>query len=102
MAVERRKHRRIPVSQPATVLRRDGSLVADCVLRDISVGGARLHFAERIEVPQELSLRLPRGGKVHRHCEVVWQRNFEMGVRFVSAEPGVIDPGTDTHEIEYL
>jgi hypothetical protein len=68
----------------------------------VSVGGARLHFEARIEVPQELSLRMPRGGKVHRHCEVVWQRNFEMGVRFVNAGPAVIDLGSVTHEIEYL
>ena len=100
--IERRKHRRIEVLQPATVLRRDGSLVADCVLRDISVGGARLRFDAMLEIPRELSLRMPRGGKVHRHCEVVWQSTHEMGVRFVAAEPGAFDVGTVTHDVEYL
>jgi len=102
MPVERRKHRRIVVSQPVTVLRRDGSLVADCILCDISVGGARLQFEVMADVPRELSLRMPRGGKVHRHCEIVWQIRNEMGVRFVAAEPGAIDLGSVTHDIGYL
>jgi hypothetical protein len=100
--IERRKHRRIAILQPATVLRRDGTLVADCVLRDISVGGARLRFEVMASVPRELSLRMPRGGKVHRHCEIVWQIRNEMGVRFVEVEPGAIDLAGVTHDIGYL
>jgi hypothetical protein len=100
--VERRKHRRIPVVQPVTVLGRDGSLIADCVLRDISVGGARLQFEAIIDIPHELCLRMPRGGKVHRHCEIVWQQRNEMGVRFVAAEAGAVDVSTVSHEVEYL
>jgi hypothetical protein len=100
--IERRKHRRIAISYPATVLRRDGTLVADCLLRDISVGGARLQFEIMASVPRELSLRMPRGGKVHRHCEIVWQIRNEMGVRFVEAAPSAIDLAGVMHDIEYL
>jgi hypothetical protein len=99
--IERRKHRRIEVSQAVTLLRRDGSLIADCMLRNISVGGARLQFEMRVDLPRELSLRMPRGGKVHRHCEVVWRAGFDMGVKFVN-EPGAVDLSKVTHEVEYL
>ena len=86
MAVERRKHRRVKISQPVSLLRRDGSLIADCTLRDISAGGARIQLDAAADIPRALSLRVPRGGRVHRFCEVVWQSDTEMGVRFVTPE----------------
>jgi hypothetical protein len=97
--IERRKHRRIEISQAVTLLRRDGSLVADCMLQNISVGGARLHFEVIPDIPQELSLRMPRGGKVHRHCEVVWLSSTDIGVRFVADGP---DLANVSHAVEYL
>jgi hypothetical protein len=103
MTVERRKHRRVKVSQPVTVLRRDGSLIADCMLRDISAGGARLQFDVMAEVPKALSLRVPRGGRVHRHCELVWQSDNEVGVRFVTPEADVIEAAAaPAQDLTYL
>ena len=92
MKTERRKYPRIAVVQPATLLRRDGSPIADCILRDISIGGARLRVEAIAEVPRQFSLQVPRGGKVQRHCELVWQSNSEMGVRFLSDGPAPIVP----------
>ena len=103
MTVERRKHRRVKVSQPVTVLRRDGSPIADCMLRDISAGGARLQFDMIPDIPPALSLRVPRGGRVHRHCELVWQTDNEAGVRFVAVEAGAIESAAaDADDPVYL
>jgi two-component system cell cycle response regulator len=105
MKVERRKHPRIAVVQPATLLRDDGSPIADCVLRDISVGGARLRIEAVAQVPRTFNLQVPRGGKVQRHCELVWQADSEMGVRFLSGGPIVPigdDSGASRGDVAYL
>ena len=100
MKVERRKHPRIAVVQAATMLRNDGSPLADCVLRDISVGGARLRVEAIADVPRTFNLLVPRGGKVQRHCELVWQSDSEMGVRFLSDRPlPIIPDGNDSGAI---
>ena len=94
---ERRKHPRISVSQPAALFDDDGTPIADCLLRDISIGGARLRVEAVVEVPEKFNLQVPRGGKVQRHCEIVWKSNVEMGVRFVDAARGAADPSA-THQ----
>ena len=83
MRAERRKHRRIAVSQHVALVGADGSPIAVAMLRDISVGGARIRFEQRSEVPAAFMLQVPRGGKVQRPCQVVWQSEAEMGVQFV-------------------
>ena len=52
----------------------------DCIVVDLSLGGARLHFAERIEMGQEVALILDRIGSLR--AEVVWQEERSIGVRF--------------------
>lgn len=53
----------------------------DCIVRDISPGGARLEFLEPVNLPKEFrlyivsaDLTLPAAG--------VWQRRNEAGIRF--------------------
>jgi len=53
-------------------------------LRDISVGGARLRFETKPQVPRQFRLQMPRGGRVQLQCEVVWQDDSDMGVRFLA------------------
>lgn len=52
----------------------------DCIVVDLSLGGARLHFPEPIEKGQKVTLILDRIGDLG--AEVVWQQERSIGVRF--------------------
>jgi PilZ domain len=54
---------------------------ADCAVRDLSAGGARLSFAEPAEIPNEFELHLPSRGTAFR-AEVRWRRGPQIGVKF--------------------
>lgn len=53
----------------------------DCVIRDLSDGGAKLQVATVKGIPQSFDLIVPR----HRphHCRVRWRALKEMGVQFI-------------------
>jgi PilZ domain len=54
----------------------------DCTVRDISAAGARLIFAEAIDLPQEFDLLILTTGE---HCRVAtrWRRGRQVGVHFL-------------------
>jgi hypothetical protein len=52
----------------------------DCIVVDLSLGGARLHFAEPIEKGEKVVLLLDRVGNFG--AEVIWQQERSIGVRF--------------------
>ncbi len=54
----------------------------DCTVRDISATGARLTFAEPLELPHEFDLLILTTGE---HCRVAtrWRRGRQIGVRFL-------------------
>src|SRR5262249_36578187 len=55
-----------------------------CVLQDISDGGARLSFRGRaMDLPRNFTLALYEGS-VRRECEVVWSDGRFVGVKFIS------------------
>ena len=99
---ERRKYPRIPVTQPATLFRQDGTPITDCLLRDISIGGARLQVEVKIDIPRMFSLQVPRGGRVQRYCAMVWRSDAEMGVKFIAVEHAAATSATaDQDEIAH-
>lgn len=53
----------------------------DCVIRDLSDGGAKLQVATVKGIPQSFDLIVPR----HRphHCRVRWRALKEIGVQFI-------------------
>ena len=53
----------------------------DCVVADLSLGGARVHLAEPIANGERVSLALDRLGTLR--AEVVWQEGHSIGLRFV-------------------
>ena len=53
----------------------------DCVVVDLSLGGARLHFVEPITIGAMVTLTLERLGALR--AEVVWQEERSIGLRFV-------------------
>jgi len=52
----------------------------DCIVVDLSLGGARLHFPEAISKGQKAVLVLDRIGKLGG--EVMWQQERSIGIRF--------------------
>jgi hypothetical protein len=57
-----------------------------CRVLDISETGARL-AADPQPLPDRFVLLLSANGAVRRICDLVWQNNGEVGVRFVKPPP---------------
>jgi hypothetical protein len=57
----------------------------NCVIRDISRGGARLEFAAVDTMPDEFDLHIPHSGRDYR-AKVMWRRATLCGVSFVARE----------------
>ena len=73
------------------ILREDGSLVCECDLADVSQVGARLRLSTEPGRPSpsidpKFVLSLSRRGNLFRKCELVWQKQNEIGLRFVGRE----------------
>ena len=62
------------------VLFNGGGSVLDCVVKDLSDGGARLAVEGALAVPQEFNLRLSDGRVFD--CTVRWRQFGSLGVRF--------------------
>jgi hypothetical protein len=55
----------------------------DCVIWDISEGGARLAVAFPLaDLPHQFTLLLSKDGSIERTCELVWTDKRFVGVRF--------------------
>ena len=57
----------------------------DCVVRDISDGGARLVVPEAAMVPESFEIHIPQKERSH-FGDVRWRRGEEMGLEFQGAE----------------
>lgn len=73
------------------ILREDGSLVCECDLADVSQEGARLRLSPAPGHPSpsidpKFVLSLSRRGNLFRQCELVWQKQDEVGLRFIGRE----------------
>lgn len=83
---EKRQGRRQSLAHAATIAHIDGGKrIADCMVRDVSAGGARLLVKDAGSLPRSFLLLISKSGNVSRRCEVVWTRHNQVGVRFVAA-----------------
>ena len=81
MGQEKRGHLRTHWQRPGTISSLAGTVVADCVVKDISAGGARLIVTTPDVVPDYF--RLDYGSDNTRpKCRVRWRRGKELGVQF--------------------
>jgi len=53
----------------------------DCVVVDLSLGGARIHLAQPVAEGEQVTLMLDRFGALR--AEVVWQEEQSIGLRFI-------------------
>lgn len=81
-AGERRAFPRRKVLRGGQLLR-EGRLLLEVQLRDISEGGCRIWTRRPEQVPDRFTIRIV-GVEGDRPCEVRWRSEEELGVRFVS------------------
>ena len=65
----------------ATAVFDNGRTRLDCLIRNLSEGGAKLEFATVRGIPQSFDLLVP-GHRPH-HCRVAWRALKELGVQFL-------------------
>jgi len=87
---DRRRYKRVRLLHSAAL--RDGGRLIDCVIRDISTGGARLLIEERVAKQQELVLDIDGVGRLN--SRVVWQSADQAGIRFLD-EPVTVKSQLD-------
>jgi len=89
--MERRRSPRRVVDYPVWLAL--GPAPRDCILHDVSDGGANLRLPVAEDLPDEFVLLLTRDGSRNRRCRIVWRNAQQVGVRFVAAGvPVTVDP----------
>ena len=72
------------VSQPALIVRPDGSTIGECTMLDVSAGGAKLKLDGELSLPPEFTLQLSKlNPAMRRHCTVAWSNQMHVGVQFL-------------------
>ncbi|NJL09176.1 MAG: PilZ domain-containing protein [Methylacidiphilales bacterium] len=79
--IERRKFHRVKTLLGARIAFGHMYLTLDCVIRDLTPDGARLHLPSTLGVPATFQLLFDRDGR-QRRCTVMWRSETEVGVAF--------------------
>jgi hypothetical protein len=82
---EKRKSKRRSINRVAKFVTESGGLPRDCIVTDISAGGARL-FIESSNIPEQFRLLIDGVPPIRQECRVVWRLGGELGVSFVAGE----------------
>jgi hypothetical protein len=77
----RRRHERATALYSGS-LHHDGVSAADCVVRDISAGGARVMLERLIAAPEHCVLDIDGVGLFP--SKIVWRRDNEAGLQFLA------------------
>lgn len=80
---ERRAHQRSRVLKPVKAVFNANRCVLDCVMRDISIGGARLFCDEAMRLPEHFQLVFMAEREM-RDVRVAWRKHDQLGVAFLS------------------
>lgn len=83
MQPERRKHPRSRLLRRGRIVFSNGYCSADCIVVDISVGGAQLRLPGMIGLPERFELRLDGG--VRRRAEVRHRTYDTLCISFVDS-----------------
>ena len=80
---EKRRIHADRLASPAMLVGGDGSMIGECVMLDVSAGGARLKFVRQVDLPSEFTILLSRSRRaVRRNCILAWKSETEAGIRF--------------------
>jgi PilZ domain len=77
---QRRSYHRLRVLKGAKIVLGTSSLL-DCVVRNLTSGGARIKIPNATSLPKEFLLTFD-GGRTYRPCRVAWNTFDEVGVEF--------------------
>lgn len=58
------------------------SFLLDCVVRNVTNSGARIHLPSTVDLPEEFALTFD-GGYSIRPCRIIWRSITETGVQFL-------------------
>ena len=78
--IEKRACPRRRILKQGTITYRGGG-GAECTVRNISMSGARLDFANPVGLPRSFTLVVATE-HLMRHCRAVWSSNQRVGVAF--------------------
>jgi len=82
---DKRKSQRYSINRVAKFVTESGGLPRDCIVTNISEGGARL-FSEAANIPDQFRLFIDGDTPIREECRVVWRLGGELGVEFVTRE----------------
>jgi DNA-binding response OmpR family regulator len=77
----RRNHPRIRTLKGGQIVYNNANCTADCLILNISDGGASLQATDAIDLPTQVTLKIKQGKSYN--CEVCWQHGKKLGVRFI-------------------
>ncbi len=82
---ENRQSQRLRALRSGRIFYEGDLVTVECVVRDLSEGGARLKCKSWFNSPKYIKLVLGDGELAEEpiECEVVWQDYLQMGVRFL-------------------
>ena len=83
----RRLFFRRAINGPAWIERAPSNILERCILVNLSEIGARLTISDVYDLPEKFALHLTRGSEPGRRWRVIWQREHEVGVEFLSKTP---------------
>lgn len=87
MGAQHRKFTRRRVEQPVLMTSDTGSIIGQCMMLDVSAGGARLKVDGGLTVPEQFTLFLSKiDGRLKRQCVIAWRKDEQIGVRFLGAD----------------
>jgi hypothetical protein len=86
MGAEHRSAPRHDLRWQCLIVDMAGEIVGRCTVVNVAISGARIMTKEAAEVPENFVLILSKNGGVRRHCEVVWRKKSDIGVRFVQPQ----------------
>ena len=81
MDYDNRAHPRFATSQRGRLLSLDGRCNYNCVIADVSEGGARVRTGDFGLVPNRVYLSIGNGSEFF-DCDVRWRRDGQLGLRF--------------------
>jgi hypothetical protein len=79
---ERRKYPRLRALKSAKLVLAKSTFF-DCVVRDLTIGGARIEIPNAIDLPNEFEAAFGSGGSI-RPCRVIWRTISAAGLEFLN------------------
>lgn len=82
---EQRNEQRHRILKPGLIVFNDGRSTIECMVRNLSEGGAQLKVESLIGIPDAFVLKLRNGGSAR--ATVAWKKANTIGIHFVDPAP---------------